>query len=340
MEKIAEEGHIHFDEVPAEVQRVFVTSHDIAPEWHVRMQAAFQHHVDSAISKTTNFPFEATEEQVLEIYELAFRLGCKGVTVYRDGSRPMQVLTTGKTQKTEGIEVEAETLAKLEGLELERAGLEQQLADTRAELHRFRVQLEQMVRAQEEQDLDAAAARKKRQRPVMLRGRTVKSNSPLGDIYVTINEDQTGHAFEVFCTLGKAGGAAMADSEAIGRLISLALRSGVPITSVKDQLRGISCDLAVGVGTNKVLSVPDAIAQAIERYLTEKDGIQEVLPIDLPSVAVRSAAAPSAAPSAASEEGPTSAPAYLGTCSQCGSSQLAFEEGCKKCYICGFSECG
>jgi ribonucleoside-diphosphate reductase alpha chain len=335
MERIAAEGHIHFDEVPAEVQRVFVTSHDIAPEWHVRMQAAFQHHVDSAISKTTNFPFEATEEQVLEIYELAYRLGCKGVTVYRDGSRPMQVLSTGKTQNAESTEAPAEMTAELDALELERAGLEQQLADSRAELHGYRVKLEQVTREQEESDHDAAAARRKRQRPPMLTGRTMKANSPLGDIYVTINQDQTGRPFEVFCTLGKAGGAAMADSEAIGRLISLGLRSGVPITAVKDQLRGISCDRAVGVGPNKVLSAPDAIAQAIERYLAEKEGVQEVLPIDAPSLAVGSGAAAAAAPSVKGPE-----PAFLGTCSQCGSGQLAFEEGCKKCYICGFSECG
>ena len=336
MERIAAEGHIHFDEVPEEVQRVFVTSHDIAPEWHVRMQAAFQHHVDSAISKTTNFPFEATEEQVREIYELAFRLGCKGVTVYRDGSRPMQVLSTGKTGATESSAegaVDEGVAERMAELDAERAGLAQQLADTREELHRVRVRLEEAARATEEQDLDAAAARHKRQRPGMLRGRTMKAISPLGDIYVTINEDESGRPFEVFCTLGKAGGAAMADSEAIGRLISLALRSGISITSVKDQLRGISCDRAVGVGPNKVLSAPDAIAQAIERYLEEKEGVQEVLPIDAPAAAVR------AAPAAKTSHRPPEA-AFLGTCTQCGSSQLAFEEGCKKCYICGYSECG
>lgn len=324
MERIATEGHIHFPEVPEEVQRVFVTAHDITPEWHVRMQAAFQESVDSAISKTTNFPFEATEQDVREIYELAFRLGCKGVTVYRDGSRPMQVLSTGKTGRTEeapGVDVE-----ELEALRAE-------LADAREANHRLHGELEGLRRRLQEADQTAAAARAKRQRPQTLRGWTVKMNSPLGDLYVTINEDEGGRPFEVFCTLGKAGGAAMADAEALGRLASLALRSGIPITAVKDQLRGISCDRAVGVGPNKVLSAPDAIGQAIERYLEEKAGIQEELPILLPT----RASAEVRVGSAASAKGVA---AFLGTCPECGSSQIAYEEGCIKCHVCGYSECG
>ncbi|MFO8174909.1 MAG: vitamin B12-dependent ribonucleotide reductase, partial [Longimicrobiales bacterium] len=283
MERIASEGHIHFEEVPEEIQRVFVTAHDISPEWHVRMQGAFQEHTDSAISKTTNFPQEATREHVREIYELAFRLGAKGVTVYRDGSRPEQVLSTGKTGKG----------AESEEAEAHRRELEQEVADAREENHRLHGELEKLRAELEDRDRTAAAARQKRQRPAMLRGRTMKMNSPLGDIYVTINEDDRGRPFEVFCTLGKAGGAAFADAEAMGRLMSLALRSGVPISSIRDQLRGISSDRAVGVGPNKVLSAPDAIGQAIERYLEEQAGIQEELPMDTPAAAgARTRAAP------------------------------------------------
>jgi ribonucleoside-diphosphate reductase alpha chain len=331
MERIATEGHIHFEEVPAEVQKVFVTAHDITPEWHVRMQAAFQEHVDSAISKTTNFPNEATEADVREIYELAFELGCKGVTVYRDGSRPMQVLSTGKTGQSE---VPEDAVAEMEEAQARVAELEQHLADSREEVHQLRIQLSDLQNQMTDQDLTAAASRHKRQRPSMLRGRTVKMNSPLGDLYVTINEDESGRPFEVFCTLGKAGGAAMADAEAIGRLISLALRSGIPISTLKEQLRGISCDRAVGVGPNKVLSAPDAIGQAIERYLEEKEGVQEALPLGAP---VRSGAA-----QAQVEPSGTGATqeSFFGACPDCGAGQLAYEEGCVKCHVCGYSECG
>ena len=324
MKRIAEEGHIHFDEVPQEVQDVFRTAHDITPEWHVRMQAAFQAHVDSAISKTTNFAFEATRTDVRKIYEMAFELECKGVTVYRDGSRPMQVLSTGKT----GQEDESGAFPELEELK-------GQLADARAEKHELEGVLDKVRLQLKEHDREAAAARHKRQRPSMLRGRTMKLESPLGDLYVTINEDDKGKPFEVFCTVGKAGGAAMADSEAIGRLISLSLRSGIPITAVRDQLRGISCDRAVGVGPQKVLSAPDAIAQAIERYLAEKEGVQEMLPIEVPVTVKGGAGVAGQGEYVVDHTAQT-----LGACPDCGAGQLAFEEGCKRCYVCGFSECG
>ena len=323
MERIATEGHIHFPEVPQEVQRTFRTAHDITPEWHVRMQAAFQEHCDSAISKTTNFPHEATEEQVREIYELAFELGCKGVTVYRDGSRQGQVLSTGKTGQ--GIAT-PEARARV-------SELEQSLADAREEAHNLRVEVERLKGELQQRDVTAGAARHKRQRPQALRGYTMKMMSPLGDLYVTINEDDQGRPFEVFCTLGKAGGAAMADAEAIGRLVSLALRSGIPIARVKDQLRGISCDRAVGVGPNKVLSAPDAVGQAIERYLEEKEGVQEDLPLAAPQPTGLQMQRGSTYHRLQEES-------FIGACPECGGGQMAYEEGCMKCHICGYSECG
>jgi ribonucleoside-diphosphate reductase alpha chain len=327
VERIASEGHIHFPEVPESVQLVFRTAHDISPEWHVRMQAAFQEHVDAGISKTTNFPEGATEDDVRAIYELAFHLGCKGVTVYRDGCRPDQVLSTGRTGRREASAEEQAERA-------ERAELEQLLADAREEAHGLRVRTAEIERQSRTDDQTAAASRHKRQRPSMLRGRTVKMNSPLGDLYVTINEDEAGRAFEVFCTLGKAGGAAMADAEAIGRLLSLSLRSGIPITALRDQLRGISCDRTVGIGPTKVLSAPDAIGQAIERYLEEREGVQEALPLAPPVLA------PGATMDQPNTTGKAGQESFLGSCPECGTGSLAYEEGCVKCHVCGYSECG
>jgi ribonucleoside-diphosphate reductase alpha chain len=320
MERIAGDGHIHFPEVSESAQRAFRTAHDVPPEWHVRMQAAFQEHVDAGISKTTNFPEGATEDDVREIYELAFDMGCKGVTVYRDGCRPNQVLSTGRTGRSEASAEE----------QVERAELEQLLADAREEAHGLRVHIAEIERRSLTLDQTAAASRHKRQRPSMLRGRTVKMNSPLGDLYVTINEDESGRPFEVFCTLGKAGGAAMADAEAIGRLLSVSLRSGIPITALRDQLRGISCDRAVGIGPTKVRSAPDAIGQAIERYIEESEGVQEALPL----------LATGATIARPSSTGGTPQEGFLGSCPECGTGSLSYEEGCVKCHVCGYSECG
>jgi ribonucleoside-diphosphate reductase alpha chain len=317
---IAKEGHIHFPEVPEDVQRAFVTAHDISPEWHVRMQAGFQEFVDSAISKTTNFPHDATADDVRTIYELAFRLGCKGVTVYRDGSRDNQVLSTGATkspaQQAEADERVKELSARLEQME--------------ADLKRSN---ERLVAAEHQAQ---QVRRQKRKRPGVLKGTTRKMASPIGDVFITINEDESHVPFEVFATLGKAGSIAMADTEAIGRLISLALRFGVPISEVHSQLRGISSDRAIGFGQNKVLSVPDAIAQAIGLREQEKAGVQQELIPE--AVSAGTGSAPQMAQPQLSltyDAGET----FMGTCPDC-SSQLEFAEGCMKCHSCGYSECG
>src|SRR5438445_790974 len=263
MQRIAAAGHIHFDEVPAQWQRVFVTAHDVTPEWHIQMQAAFQEFTDSAISKTCNFANDATEEYVEKIYRYAYKLGCKGVTVYRDASREMQVLSTGSTAKKvqeqaagSGKDALAEALGRL-------AELEAELARTRDMLH--------------DAEAENLQRRAKRSRPDLLKGATRRVETPLGTMYVNITEDDKGQPFEVFISLGKAGAPLMADVEAIGRLISLALRSGIPIREVYRQLRGISSDRVVGLGPNKVMSVPDAIGIAIEKWMQEKQGVQQDL---------------------------------------------------------------
>jgi ribonucleoside-diphosphate reductase alpha chain len=341
MRRIAEAGHINFPEVPAKWQQVFVTANHINPEWHIRMQAAFQEHNDSAISKTCNFANDATEEYVEEIYRLAYRLNCKGVTVYRDGSREMQVLSTGSTAKKVQQQATATGQAEARADLAPTAGavvseLRGQLAEVEAENGRLR----RMVHDLEAENLQR---RQKRSRPELLRGATRRLETPLGTLYVTITEDDRSQPFEVFMSLGKAGGALMADVEALGRLISLALRSGIPMNEIYRQLRGISSDRVIGLGPNKVLSVPDAVGIAIERYMHEKQGIQQEL---LPgSVAGPSAAPVPAQPVAYHAPGGEQMvfggmqETLSGACPDCGS-QLEFAEGCMKCHVCGFSECG
>jgi ribonucleoside-diphosphate reductase alpha chain len=366
MERIACEGHIHFDEVPEQVRRVFVTAHDVSPEQHVRMQAAFQRHVDSAISKTCNFPAAASPGYVRAIYELAYELGCKGVTVYRDGSREGQVLSTGKTaeavvksfdgtkamgsvsevgRKGEDVAGDAGVASEAELASLEQAAENQQL---RAELELLVKENERLKRELSAKQGELMGKPFVRERPDILRGVTRKMLSPLGTLYVTINEDEKGRPFEVFTTLGKAGGAAMADAEAISRLISLALRSGIPLSTISKQLRGISCDRAVGFGAKKILSVPDAVALAIEEYLAEKEGEQQVLPLTDPRTGSKGNGGTQSAEPPNIRKGLLDDPTkhfgrdikgFIETCPDCGFS-LQFAEGCMKCTACGYSECG
>src|SRR4051812_3281813 len=336
MEKIAKEGHIHFPEVPKQWQRVFVTAHDITPEWHVRMQAAFQENCDSAISKTTNFPHVATPEDARAVYDPAYALKCKGVAVYRDVSRDNQVLATGATEQAKAVR-DGKADARSERGELHGTIAELEAENARLKQALFDVEAENLQR------------RAKRARPDTLRGVTTRIETPLGTMFLNITEDDKGQPFEVFINLGKAGGAAMADAEAMGRLISLALRSGIPIREVHRQLRGIASDKAIGLGPNKVLSVPDAIGIALEKWIREKQGVQQDLLGGSPS-------APSPveiiqpAPSPVAKTGEGGEPQYgfdalnrsesfIGTCPDCGSS-LEFAEGCAKCHVCGFSECG
>jgi ribonucleoside-diphosphate reductase alpha chain len=352
MTRIAGAGHIHLDAVPEKWQRVFATANEIKPEWHIRMQAAFQQHNDSAISKTCNFANDATEAYVAEIYRLAFALNCKGVTVYRDGSRDMQVLSTGSTaqkvaeQATASGKSEARSDLNFQagaGGRAESADLHGELAEIRAENERLRSLVHEL-------EAESMQRRQKRSRPDALRGTTRRVETPLGTLYVTITEDDRGQPFEVFMSLGKAGGAIMADVEAMGRLISLALRSGIPIKEVHRQIRGISSDRAIGLGPNKVLSVPDAVGIAIEKWMQEKQGIQqELLPGAVPPTLGSLTSMPVATSRPSGEISGMapqtemfshrSDPVMAGACPDCGS-QLEFAEGCNKCHVCGFSECG
>jgi ribonucleoside-diphosphate reductase alpha chain len=340
MRRIAEAGQIDFPEVPAKWQRVFVTANHIKPEWHIRMQAAFQEFNDSAISKTCNFAHDATEDYVEEIYRLAYHLDCKGVTVYRDGTRDMQVLSTGSTAKKVKEAVGGPTAAAAPPPTA--VGTTSELTDLRGQLAEIGTENDRLRRLVLNLEAENLQRRQKRSRPELLRGATRRLETPLGTLYVTITEDDRGQPFEVFMSLGKAGGALMADVEALGRLISLALRSGIPMNEIYRQLRGISSDRVIGLGPNKVLSVPDAVGIAIERWMQEKQGIQQEL---LPGSAAVSEAEAAPVVSRVTMGGAEQMmlggmqETFSGACPDCGS-QLEFAEGCIKCHVCGFSECG
>lgn len=253
--------------VPEDAKRLFVTAHDISPEWHVRIQAAFQKSTDSAVSKTVNFPYEATPEDVAKVYMLAHQAGLKGITIYRDRSRESQVLTVGEGGK-------------------------------KAEAKK------------------AEAKLSPRKRPKVTRGVTERVNTGCGYIYVTVNFDNRGIS-EVFSTLGKAGGCAAAQLEAISRLTSLALRSEIDTDSIVKHLRGIRCPSIAWEHGHSVLSCADAIASVLEKYIREK----------------------SAADSVAPSKNPAAVNSWVGQCPDCGGS-LIHQEGCNICLSCGFTKCG
>jgi len=279
-------------EVPDKWQRVFATAHDVSSEWHVRMQAAFQDWCDAAVSKTINMPREATVEDVKKAYLLAFDLHCKGITVYRDGSREDQVLNIGiAAEKPTAVHVEVPS---------------------------------------------ETAVLRPRPRPDVITGRTQKILTGYGALYVTVNEDEKG-LFEIFAQIGRGGGYTASFTEGIARLVSLCLRSGVPVDEIIDQLEGIrSPRIAVDHG-ERVYSIPDAIAKAIKRHIgMQKTGVQ-------PPVETFDELGGAVETDVELEKESRDAAELLRKglnpeCPECGKS-LVFEEGCVKCHACGYSEC-
>jgi ribonucleoside-diphosphate reductase alpha chain len=357
MERIAKTGSVKHPEVPERWQRVFVTANNISPEMHVRMQAAFQQHCDSAISKTTNFAHTATQEDVRAIYELAYDLKCKGVTVYRDGSRDGQVLSTGATEQAKKEREkgkEPAAAAAPAAAPKEDPALKRQVGELQGTIAELTAELDRTKKALFEAETENLQRRTKRARPDKLRSTSMRKETPLGTMFVHISEDDRQQPFDVFINLGKAGGSAMADAEALGRMVSLALRSGIPLPEIVRQLRGISSDRAVGLGPNKVLSMPDAVGIALEEWWREKhQGVQQDL-LNTPAGSLPAVPAPApaaspvtATPVAGGAEAQASlefttynhGEVFMGTCPDCGS-QLEFAEGCVKCHVCGFSECG
>ncbi|MBI2426918.1 MAG: vitamin B12-dependent ribonucleotide reductase [Candidatus Kerfeldbacteria bacterium] len=246
MQKIGEKGDCQgLFEVPERWQRVFVTSHHIAPEWHVRIQAAFQKHTDNAVSKTINFPNAATVEDIEKVYMQAWDSACKGVTIFRDGSKNgEQVLHIGTKE----------------------AG--------KKDLEEAKESVESMALPE-----SIVAGQTKiipRERPEVLRGFTYKLSTSYGNMFITINEDDDGNPFEVFATIGKPGGVFQAKSEAICRLASLALRSGVDVEEIIKQLKGIRGPMPSFTKYGMVLSIPDGIAQILEQHVKRGQGQLEL----------------------------------------------------------------
>ncbi|MBE0475842.1 MAG: vitamin B12-dependent ribonucleotide reductase [Coriobacteriia bacterium] len=269
MAAIAEHGSVvGVDDVPEDLRRVFVAAHDIEPVWHVRMQAAFQKHTDNAVSKTVNFPGDATPEDVREVYDLAHELGVKGVTIYRDGSKAGQVLSTGKASR------------------------------------------------------DGAAGPgvpgpiEPRPRPDVTHGRTEKIQTGCGNLYVTINWDDEGLC-EVFTSMGKSGGCAASQSEALSRMVSMALRAGIDPRAIVKQLRGIRCPSPAWAEGGKVLSCADAVGIVVEHMIDFRETGEAAVGVRKSSDSLD----------------------YLsGACPECGGA-VEHESGCMVCRACGFSKC-
>jgi ribonucleoside-diphosphate reductase alpha chain len=265
LEEIVAKGSLkQIKGIPEKIKKIFVTAMDITPEMHVRMQAAFQKFVDNAVSKTINLPNHATKEDVEKVYFLAYKLGCKGLTIYRDGSRNQQVLNTGSSSTS----------------------------STKQEVKQ-----------------------EPRIRPKCTSGMTVKMVTGCGNMYVTINEDAVGPC-EAFSTLGKSGGCTASQAEAISRLISLALRSGIKVELITEQLKGIRCPSPIIYQGESVLSCADALSKALEVYMKEKNipNLFDTTKKKLNHLGINP------------------------QCPECGA-MLKMGEGCATCPSCGFSKC-
>ena len=272
MERVAEEGTLdEFEEIPPSVKRVFVTAHEISPVWHVRTQARFQEYVDNAVSKTVNFPNSATEKDVEDVYMLAYRLGCKGITIYRDGSRDSQVLQV-EGKKSEAAKNEAGDTTVTEGDKNSNV-IAAESKQTREEDKELKKSAGKGETAGEKSLSGPGAPEegqevhtiKPRPRPETTMGFTKKySIGGCGKLYVTVNSDDMGIC-EVFTSTGEEGCAAL--SEAVSRLISITIRSGIEIDSILKQVSGIRCITCIADDSTHVLSCPDAIGKAIEFYV-------------------------------------------------------------------------
>lgn len=308
MKEIAHSGTLHHVKgIPSDIKKYFVVAHDVTPDWHLKIQAAFQKYTDNAVSKTVNFANSATKKDVAEVYKLAFKLGCKGVTIYRDGSRDEQVLNIGKVNKGEGEDAQVEVKEKIVYVE---------------------------------------TPKPIKSRPKAMTGRTYLVMTGCGKLYITINEDEDGNAFEIFSTMGKAGGCASSQAEAISRMVSIALRSGIDPKNIVKHLKNITCHRPYGFGAERVTSCADAIAKTIEEYVSptlelRTNGNGNKCDENQLELDVQQSGQDLKEEFAAEEASHhTNREAYIGgVCRECGG-PIEYEGGCLVCRSCGYSECG
>jgi len=287
MKTIAQKGSLRsIDVIPQEIKNLFVTSHDIEPEWHVKMQAAFQKYTDNAVSKTVNFPFEATRDKIRDVFMLAYKEGCKGITIYRYGSRDRQVLNIQEETKKTPIKK-----------------IVSQLSENRKTIPR--------------------------PRPSITTGTTEKVSIGCGNLYVTVNSDDV-NICEVFTQTGKGGGCP-SQSEAVGRLVSIALRADIDLNSILSQLKGIRCVSCIRRANVKVLSCPDAIARIIEKVMAQKEpGGKKATARPEPPIPIDEMP---------SEEEEISHTQFHSLCPECNSPTEVVGR-CFSCHTCGYSKCG
>ncbi|OHA64529.1 MAG: ribonucleoside-diphosphate reductase, adenosylcobalamin-dependent [Candidatus Wildermuthbacteria bacterium RIFCSPLOWO2_01_FULL_48_29] len=309
MEKVMAEGSIQSIEwLSKELRDTFVVAMDISGRAHMEMQAAFQRHVDNSISKTINFPHSATKEDVGESFISAWKLGCKSATVYRDGSRSIQILNVGNGDNIVSTTEKPGTVPSTKvgtGVPTQDEGQASQTG------------------------LPAQAGVVPRKRPEVMMGKTYRMKTGYGNLYITINDDEAGKPFEIFATIGKSGGFFQEQSEAICRLSSLAMRAGIRVEEVIGDLKGIRGPMPIFTEKGTVLSLPDAIGRVLEEHVTGIRQIEDIL--ERPEKQEVFAFAKEGDPSMADF-------GFMPGCPDCGA-QLVMAEGCISCKGCGFSRC-
>ncbi|KYH26035.1 vitamin B12-dependent ribonucleoside-diphosphate reductase [Halalkalicoccus paucihalophilus] len=325
--------------VPNAIGELFVVTSDLSGKQHAAVQCACQTGVDSAISKTCNFPNDASREDMEDVFRFIYDNGGKGVTVYRDGTRSKQVLTT-RADNAEFADEEEAAAALVEGITEVFGGIDEFLSH-------------EEVRAVLNDDFDltpeSGQYAEKRARPDVLHGVTQRIDTGYGKLYVNINEDNEGHPFELFANIGNSGGFTASFTEALAKTISTALRSGVDPEEIASELQGIRSPKVAWDKGQQVNSIPDAIGTAMRRYLDgdieraypKQQNLTELEEEGEPGRTQPTSDGGTAVDSGAAEDAHQDLidAGESPECPDCGSMTLYYSEGCKTCESCGWSEC-